>query len=591
MNKQMFPAKPTVFLLLILVVMLAGCRSESEPVPEVEADTSIQVDAADTIYRHGVILTMHDAEPLVEAVAIRDGLIVAVGDSAAVVDAHRGSNTEVVDLEGQTMIPGFIDSHSHFSQVGLQAISANLLPPPDGPAQSVGDIQQTLTEFIETSSMIDDFGLAIGFNYDDSQLSEQRSPTRQELDAVSTEIPIIAIHQSGHLGVYSSLALEQLGIDADTANPDGGVIYREDDGVTPNGLLAENAHIASLIQMLPQFSQQQTFDMYAAAQAIYLENGFTTVQDGRADPVTVASMIAADQAELFKVNVISYPDLVMTEQNDLLAGRYMSLDAPGRFRIGGVKLSFDGSPQGKTAWFTEPYFQPPPGESDDYLGFPIFSDENELARLVGMTFEQDWQLMVHANGDAAIDQMVRMIETVGAEFPERDRRPILIHGQFLRADQIPSLVNLGIFPSLYPMHTFYWGDWHRSSVAGPKRAEFISPTGAVFETGVPFGIHSDAPVTFPNSMRILDSAVNRTTRSGHVLGPDQRIDPLTALKAMTIWPAYQHFEEDQKGSIEVGKVADLVVLSDNPLEIESSELINMHVVSTIKAGEVLYQTD
>ena len=572
------------FFLLLAASAVSGCGTEPD---EPAADSAL----ADTVYHQGTILTMNDAQPEAEAVAVRNGRIIAVGNEDPIISDFAGADTVMVDLGGRTMMPGFVDSHSHFSQVGLQAISANLLPPPDGPAQSIADIQRIMREFIETSSMIEDFGLAIGFNYDDSQLTERRAPTRQELDAVSTDIPILIIHQSGHLGVYNSLALEQLNITPETSNPEGGVIYREVDGVTPNGLLAENAHIDSLIRMLPQFTPEQMMDMLAAAQDVYLQNGFTTVQDGRTDPSGTGALIYADQSGALDIDVVAYPDLVMSESSDLLNGAYMSGDYQNHFRIGGVKLSFDGSPQGKTAWFTEPYFEPPPGEPEDYAGFPIFVDEEALARLVNITFEQDWQLMVHANGDAAIDQMIRMLERVGADHPQQDRRPVLIHGQYLRADQIPRLVELGIFPSLYPMHTFYWGDWHRDSVAGPERAEFISPTAAVLETGVAFGIHSDAPVTFPNSMRILDSAVNRTTRSGYVLGADQRIEPMIALKAMTIWPAYQHFEEDRKGSIEVGKVADFVVLSDNPLTVERSELIELEVMITVKEDEMLYQAE
>ena len=573
-----------VFFLPLAVLALSGCGTE----PDESVDENRM---ADTVYHQGTILTMNDAQSEAEAVAVRDGRIIAVGSEKQVISDFVGPDTVMLDLGGQTMMPGFVDSHSHFSQVGLQAISANLLPPPDGPAQSIVDIQRIMREFIETSSMIEDFGLAIGFNYDDSQLTEQRAPTRQELDAVSTNIPILIIHQSGHLGVYNSLALEQLNITSETSNPEGGVIYREADGVTPNGLLAENAHIDSLIRMLPRFTPEQMMDMLTAAQEVYLQNGFTTVQDGRIDPSGVGALIHAGQSGVLDIDVVAYPDLVMSESSELLNGAYMSRDYQNHFRIGGVKLSFDGSPQGKTAWFTEPYFEPPPGEPEDYAGFPIFADEEALARLVNITFEQDWQLMVHANGDAAIDQMIRMLERVGADHPQQDRRPVLIHGQYLRADQIPSLVELGIFPSLYPMHTFYWGDWHRDSVAGPERAEFISPTAAVLDTGVAFGIHSDAPVTFPNSMRILDSAVNRTTRSGYVLGGDQRIAPEIALKAMTIWPAYQHFEEEQKGSIEVGKVADFVVLADNPLTQERSELIELEVMITIKEDEILYQAE
>jgi predicted amidohydrolase YtcJ len=197
-------------------------------------------------------------------------------------------------------------------------------------------------------------------------------------------------------------------------------------------------------------------------------------------------------------------------------------------------------------------------------------------------------LLVHANGDAAIDALIGDVRAAEKDVPGKDRRTVLIHGQYLRADQIPQLKELGIFPALFPMHTYYWGDWHRTSVAGPERAEFISPTGAVMAQGMMFSIHHDAPVTFPNSMRVFDSAVNRTTRSGYVLGPDQRISPAVALKAMTLWPAWQHFEEAHKGSIEVGKDADLVILSANPLAVPPATIKDIKIDATIKAGTSVY---
>ena len=198
--------------------------------------------------------------------------------------------------------------------------------------------------------------------------------------------------------------------------------------------------------------------------------------------------------------------------------------------------------------------------------------------------------MVHGNGDAAIDQFIEAATIAGKKYPGADRRTVLIHGQYLRQDQVAELEALDIFPALYPMHTFYWGDWHRQSVAGPKRAENISPTGWLLERDMKFSIHSDAPVTFPNSMRVLHSAVNRTTRTGYIIGPQHRLSPMEALKAMTIWPAYQHFEEDHKGTLEVGKLADLVILDKNPLTVDRSEIKNIHVLETVKQGRTVYSS-
>ncbi|MEE4361773.1 MAG: amidohydrolase [Pseudomonadales bacterium] len=566
--------------LFLMGVLLAACDGAADPSgPET-------LEPADAIWSGGVILTMNDAQPEAEALAVRDGRILAVGDRDRIETAHLGPETRRIDLQGHTLLPGFVDAHSHFSFVAIQAVAANLLPPPDGPVNAIEELQAVLRSSIETSPLVAETGVVIGFDYDDSQLAEQRHPDRHDLDAVSTELPILLIHQSGHLGVYNSLALARAGITAETPDPPGGTIHRDADGV-PTGLMDENAHFAALGANLPRFTAEQMHRMLGEAQLLYAANGFTTVQDGRTDPGGLVVLENAADAGVFELDVVAYPDLEMNADNPALAGPRMSRDYRDHFRLGGVKLTLDGSPQGKTAWFTAPYLEPPAGAPADYAGAALLSDEAAGA-IVDRAFSEDWQLLVHANGDAAIDQMIRLVRAAAAKHPGTDRRPVLIHGQYLRRDQIPELVELGIFPALFPMHTFYWGDWHRSSVAGPERATFISPTAAVQQAGLHFTIHSDAPVTFPNSMRLLHSAVNRTTRSGVVLGPDQRIDVTTALKAMTLWAAEQHFEEDRKGSLEVGKLADLVVLSGNPLTTAPEDLMSLRVLETVKAGEEVY---
>jgi hypothetical protein len=292
---------------------------------------------------------MDDQQPRAEAVAVADGKIIGVGSRAEIERAHRTAQTALHDLQGHALLPAFFDAHSHFSMVGLQAISANLLPPPDGPGSSIAELQTALREHLAAHPEAREMNLLIGFNYDDSQLAEKRHPTRQELDAVATDIPIVAIHQSGHLGVYNSLALKQAGIDATTVNPEGGVIIREADGVTPNGVMEENAHIATLIRLIPRFTAAQHADMLNRAQQIYLANGFTTVQEGRASADTVVGMQQAADAGLLKLDLVIYPDLEQTLDSPVLTGPLMSHDYRSHLRLGGVKLTFDGSPQGKTA--------------------------------------------------------------------------------------------------------------------------------------------------------------------------------------------------------------------------------------------------
>ena len=559
----------------VFAAVLVGCADKLDPI------------VTESIYFNGPIITVDADESIAEAIAIGNGRILAIGDSEDLLQMSDKS-TRVVDLQGKTMLPGFVDGHSHLSGVSIQAITANLLPPPDGPVKNIPELQRALREFIVTSEMVDKHGVVIGWNYDDSQLEEGRHPNRHELDAVSTDLPIMVTHQSGHIGVYNSKALELYGITAESQDPPGGVIVRESGSRSPNGVMEENAHFSLIYRIIPSFTAEENLAAMRAAEMQYLSNGFTTIQDGKTDPVTLGLM-GKYAAELdFSADVVAYADVASLKDYSILNGPLHSSTYVDNFRIGGVKLTFDGSPQGKTAWFTKPYLVPPSGQDSSYAGYPAFTDEDAL-KWYNLAYENNWQMLTHTNGDAAIDQLINIATQAGDTFPKDDRRTVMIHGQFLCQDQVADIKRLGIFPALYPMHTFYWGDWHRDSVAGIDRAQNISPTGWLLDQGIKFSVHSDAPVTFPNSMRILDSAVNRVTRSGSVLGERHRLSPMDAIKAMTIWPAYQHFEESTKGSLEVGKLADMVILDQNPLKIDPMKIIDINVVETIKEGVSVYK--
>ncbi|MFT7091758.1 MAG: putative amidohydrolase YtcJ, partial [Candidatus Azotimanducaceae bacterium] len=246
------------------------------------ACTEKKIIQADSIYIDGNIITINDAQPSAAAIAIKDGLILAIGNSADMLK-HEGTETKVIELSGKTVVPGFVDAHSHFGGVGTQAIVANLLPAPDGAVNTIAELQANLRSYIETSAIVKDYNVAIGFNYDDSQLEEKRHPTRHDLDLVSTSIPVVIMHQSGHLGVYNSKALELMGISADTQDPAGGVIEREADGKTPNGVMQENAHFMIFFKFLPDFTEEDVLSLYKAGEHSYISNGFTTVQEGKTD--------------------------------------------------------------------------------------------------------------------------------------------------------------------------------------------------------------------------------------------------------------------------------------------------------------------
>ena len=537
---------------------------------------------ADTVYRNGVVLTVDDQKPMAEAVAVKEGKIIAVGSEAEVMDTAGGA-TKVVDLQGRTMLPGFVDSHGHAYGIGLQATSANLLPPPDGTGSDIASLQELLNTWRSTNQgPLQKTGWIVGFGYDDAQLAEGRHPTRDDLDEVSTDLPVLIIHQSGHLGVGNSTALELAGVTAATKDPEGGVFRRRKGSKEPNGVCEEYAFFHLLGQLAARFDDDINDAFVAEGTKLLASYGYTTAQEGRATGPGLAAMKRVADRGGLAIDLVAYPDIL--EVDDVRpSARY-----DHRYRVGGVKLTIDGSPQGKTAWLSEPYYVVPEGLPDDYRGYAAV-DEKTTMDAVEKAFAKGWQILCHANGDAAIDRFIQAVRVAKDKHPDVDNRPVLIHGQTLREDQVVELEALGIFPSLFPMHTFYWGDWHRSSVLGPERAENISPTGWLMSRGMIFGTHHDAPVALPDSMRVLSATVTRRTRSGRVLGAEHRVPVEVALKAMTIWPAWQHFEENQKGSIQVGKLADFVVLSENPLVTPPDQLADLQVLETIKEGVTIYE--
>jgi hypothetical protein len=362
------------------------------------------------------------------------------------------------------------------------------------------------------------------------------------------------------------------------------VFRREDGGATPNGVCEEAAFFTAAGKLLGRLDPHAYLAMIKAGAAFYASFGYTTVQEGRAMPGSATMLAQAGEAGLLDVDVVVYPDVFQSLKEIAPSREYKN-----RVRIGGAKATIDGSPQGKTAFLSQPYYRPPEGQGPDYRGYAAIT-KAQIVDAVDLAFANGWQILTHANGDAAVDWLIEAVGDATAKHGPADRRAVLVHGQTTRLDQLPKLKELAILPSFFPMHTYYWGDWHRSSVLGPERAERISPCNSARKLGMIFTTHHDAPVANPDSIRVLSATVTRVTRSGYVLGPEERVDTLTALKAMTIWPAVQYFEEASKGTIEPGKLADFAILSDNPLAVKPEELITLKVVETIKEGKTVYKT-
>lgn len=542
---------------------------------------------ADQIWSGGPVLTMDDTQPRAEAVAVKDGRILAVGSRKDLLQ-YQGDTTAMHDLAGRTLLPGFFDAHGHAFMIGIQAISANLLAAPDGDVSHINSLQATLKSWSsEHADLQKDIGLILGFGYDDGQLAEQRHPTRDDLDAVSKDLPVLIIHQSGHIGVMNSKALELAGITNDTPNPAGGVIRRRPNSQQPNGVLEEAAFFTALAKQFTTMTAGQGEALFEAGTKLLAQYGYTTGQEGRASSLIVPFMQSAAAAGRIPIDVVAYVDVM--EGRDFIAKNASPTYING-FRVGGAKLTIDGSPQGFTAYRDRPYYSPPDGYRADYRGYTAVTPD-EVFTAIDWAFANDTQIITHANGEAASDLLLGAIKTAKAKYPPKDRRTVLIHGQFLRKDQVATMDELKVFPSLFPMHTFYWGDWHRDRTVGPENADNISPTGWVRERGMMFSSHHDAPVAFPNSMRVLSATVTRRSRSGDILGPKQRVDVDTALKAMTLWPAYQHFEDTEKGSLQANKLADFVILSQDPTAIDPEALAQLEVMETIKKGKTIYRKD
>jgi predicted amidohydrolase YtcJ len=527
---------------------------------------------------------MNDTAMRAEAVAEKGGRIIAVGSEAAVM-RHRGPNTRTINLAGRALLPGFFDAHGHMFIGGLQALSANLLAPPDGNVTDITSLQQTIRDWISANKgAVERFGLIMGFGYDNATLAEHRHPTKADLDAISTHYPIYLVHQSGHMGAANSKALEIIGYTANTPDPPGGVIRKGPDG-QPTGVLEELAHGPALIKMLTRLGPEGAKALARAGSELWARYGYTTAEEGHSIPPVVEILRQVAEEGGYKIDVLTYSNVIVDRE---YVKKNFSADYKSRFRVAGAKLTIDGSPQGFTAWRDRPYFAPVGNYPPAYVGYPSVQPK-DTADAVDWAFANGIQLFVHANGEAASDSLIAAVDAATRKHGGNpDRRLTLIHGQFLREDQVDSYKRLDVFPSLFPMHTFYWGDWHREHTVGPALADNISPTGWLVRRGMRFSSHTDAPVAFPDSMRVLDATVTRRSRSGDIIGPAQRVDVITALKAMTIWPAWQHFEERTKGSIEPGKLADLVILSKDPTAVDPETLDQIKVTETIKEGITVF---
>ncbi len=559
-----------IVLLLVVVTLFNSC----------EESKNVNVS---TVYYNGDIITMiGDTPNYVEALVEKEGKIIFTGASDQAMTI-AGKGHQMVNLEGKTLVPGFIDGHCHFSNYGAQAIGALLLASPDANVDDIETLIAVLKEW-NTPENRALTGWVFGTGFDDSVLKEKRFPTKHDLDKVSTDFPIMIMHISGHFAVVNSKGLALLGIDHNSTDPEGGIIRRENNTTEPNGVLEELAAIPYMMEALTPKSEEAITRFFDAGQEMALSYGYTTAQEGRAMQ-NHEMLVAMAEKDKYKIDVVSYIDYMFVDK--YMDSKWNSKNYTNKYRIGGMKVTLDGSPQGRTAWRTEPYLIPPAGMPHDYSGYPAIPNDSVLSSILEKGFKNNWQILSHTNGDAAVDQLIRTMKPLKEKYGNNNRRDVIIHGQYIREDQLDQAKEMKMIASLFPLHTFYWGDWH-AQLIGDSLVQNISPVKTALNKGIPITIHTDAPVALPNLMRVLWTAVARTSRSGKIIGPEERLTPYQALQAITIWSAYQHYEEDKKGSLENGKLADLVILDNNPLKVKPENIKDIQVLKTIKEGKIVF---
>ena len=548
------------------------------------AGCSEDKSSADTIYLGGEILTMDGDQPsYVEAVAVRDGRILFVGTKARALE-RKGAGTDIVDLAGKAMLPGFIDPHGHFMSAVRMVEQVNVASPPMGEVTDIPSIIEQLKAF-QKESKIPKGGWIVGWGYDQDLLKEQRHLTREDLDPFFPNHKVMVVHVSMHGAVLNSKALAWAGIDAKTPTPAGGIIARLDGSPEPAGLLMETAFLPVFGKM-PQPSQQAMLqDLVRPAQMMYASNGYTHAVEGFSHVRDLDFLKrAAKEGKLF-IDVVALPGFPEIDQwldnPEYRFGAYEN-----RFKIHAGKFTLDGSPQGKTAFVTVPYKTGGPSGQKNWKGETSIP-KKDLFRMVKQLADRKIPIQIHANGDAAIDESIEAIRAAGIKAGD-DRRPVIVHSQFQRPDQLDLYVDLGISPSFFTNHCFYWGDVHVRNL-GEEKASFISPIKAATDKGLVCSNHTDFNVTLLDPFFVLWTAMARETRSGKILGPDQRVDAYTALKALTTAPAWQFFEEDRKGMIKEGLLADFVILSHDPVQTGVDEIREIEVLETIKEDDTIFQ--
>jgi predicted amidohydrolase YtcJ len=537
------------------------------------------VNAPTLVLLNGKILTMNDQSQVAQAAAIRDGKILAVGDNAAI-RSMAGTTTRTIDLGGKTVVPGLIDTHAHFKAAGLADYVVNM-----SRAKTVAEALEAIKQFAAKKKPGE--WIIGGAWHPPSQLAEKRYLTRQEIDSVAPNNPVY-LRTVGHFSMANTLALTKAGVTKDTPNPSGGSFERDSSGEL-TGVLVETA-IDRVEKAVPPWTAEDEFRQFKLAEGVLNSYGITSVVEGATPATDIATLqkVAASGEATVRVGLMFRPEppAENTAWEAIMRGNGVSSGFGDDWvRFAGIKIFYDGGMTLKTALMRDPY----PDSHDDYHGISQLTPER-LKELVSICNKYGWRVGVHVVGDRGIDEVLDAFEAADKEKSIKDRRFILIHGSLIRPDQMERVRRLGVRVDF--QNVFMWDKAATvERFLGKATADRAVPTKTLIEkVGVnSLGAGTDFPVNPINPFINMYIMVTRKDPNGHVYGAAEAISREQALRLYTSAASHYMFDENKKGTIEPGKLADLAVLSADFMSVPEEEIKDIKVDQTIVGGKVVFQ--
>ncbi len=580
----------TVSLLLAMLALSACTEPESEPAPPPEPERAPEpAIAADMVFFGGTIITMDPDNPEVEAVAVSDNRIFAVGDRAQIEDLI-GSLTEQIDLDGRTLLPGFIEGHGHFLGLGQAKMILDLTE-----TTSFDQIVEKVAagaEDAEPGNWISGRGWhQERWGDTDAELFDG-VPAHAALSEVSPNNPVVLIHASGHASFANARALEAAGIDADTPDPTGGTIVRDGDG-EPTGFLRQAAQtpvrqaMARAEEDLDEDERQALFERQVAlAGEEALRHGITSFHDQGSSFAEIDRLRAIAEAGELPVRLhVAVRGETNADMNRLLQDYRLVGHANNFLTVRAIKRQIDGALGTHGAWLLRPYADKP-----ETSGLPQ-TPPNELAETARLAVAHGFQLNTHAIGDRGNREALDVYENVLTQQLDDDLRWRIEHAQNLHPDEVPRFAELGVIASMQGIHATSDGPWvpQRLGEERAKRKAYV--WRSLLDAGATICNGTDAPVEPLSPIASLAASITRLMANGEQFFPEQVMTREEALRSYTLDCARAVFEEELLGSISAGKLADLVVLSDNPLTVSEEALPNLQVELTILDGQIRYRRD